>query len=83
MTQAERKAKQAEAAGQHAAEYMRQQQALRPKPLAVYVAAAFGYMLPTWRTLDYSVGAAEAYRRAHPITQTHDGVVQRMEAAWP
>lgn len=81
MSQDERHAKQRDNLAQQAAEHLRQQQALRPRPLSVYVAAAFGYMLPTWRTLDYSVGAAEAYGRAHHITKTHDGVVQRMETA--
>lgn len=68
---------------EQAAEQLRQQQALRPKPPAVYVAAAFGYMLPSWRTIDYSRGAFEMYQRAHPITKTHDGVVQRTETTWP
>lgn len=71
MSQRERHAKQSHAIAQQAAEQLRQQQALRPKPLAVYIVAAYGYMQPAWRsTLGYSPQVAELFRRAHPITKT-------------
>lgn len=70
MSQAERKARQALQAEQQALEWERNRHLLAPKPMAVYVAAAYGYMLPTWRTQDYSRGTYEAYLRAHPITTT-------------
>jgi hypothetical protein len=45
MSRAERLAKQQARAGQQAAEYLKQRQALAPKPIAVYVRSALMY----WR----------------------------------
>lgn len=61
MSQAERRARQQEQAGQQAAALLRQRQALAPKPIAVLVAAAYGYFLPLWRTTEHSRIALDGY----------------------
>lgn len=63
MSKAERLAVQHAKAAEEAAEYLRHRQLLAPRPLAVHIAAMFGYHLPLWRTpaaslwLYYELGA--------------------------
>lgn len=52
MSQLERHAKQQALAAEEAAAYLRQRQALAPKPIAVLVVAAFGYFPQAWRSLE-------------------------------
>lgn len=66
MGQAERHARQRDAAGQQAAELLRQRQALAPKPMAVYVAMALATLDGgvAWREISHSTIACNAAARA-------------------
>lgn len=78
MSKAERLARQQAQAGQQAAEFLRQRQALAPRRIPVAVFNAYRKTAVRWLTVaEHSPRASELYRRAHPITRTHDGVVSK------
>lgn len=77
MSQAERHAKQEAQQRAAAQEWEDQRRRLAPKPMAVYVASCFPFL--PWREVYHSRGAYAAYVRAHPITKTHDGIVQQKQ----
>lgn len=77
MTQAARHAKQE---AQQRAEYLQweeQRRLLAPVRMAVHIATCFPFL--PWREVHFSRGAYNDYLRVHPITKTHDGIVQQKQ----